>query len=245
MPGKRPRTKKSNKSRKLSGLFRTGGFRTVSAKRPELKFVDYAAVSATPTTGNGNPLLLNGIQQGTGQFNRIGRLVSNKYLEIKWRVAPTTAQLVAFDPTVHTQIRVMCFVDHQANGASINGLSDVCTTLDQNGSQTYTLLSMQNMQNRSRFTILRDELLTLAANETSAFPAGEPLTQAMFSTHLRTWKIDLKGLKTTYKSTSNPSVIADISTNAIYLLLVIDSPQGGQTNACNIYLTARLRYYDV
>lgn len=250
MPGKRPRTKATRKPKRASGLYRTGGFKAISAKRPELKFIDIPQTqSQVPAVSPGafGGSLVNGINQGTGQYNRIGRLISSKYLEIKWCGAMSDADVLAFNPKRPFQVRVFVIIDHQCNGAAPT-ISEMFANNRYDGVASTNTMSQVNMQNRSRFTVLRDELFTIGCNGAgNTLYGGEALLPEFFSAQPRTWKIDLKGLKTTYKSTGGGSLWTDVSTNSIWFGFFKDdqSSTAGAANPISLNYTARLRYYDV
>lgn len=243
MPKRQRSTKRARTSKKTKyGLYRTGGFPATSAKRPELKFVDVnpvqVGVSSTATFA-----LLNGVAQGTGAFNRIGRLTAGKYLEVRWNGDLLAAIMPTFNPSQPVKNRVMVVIDHQANGATPQ-YTDVVESVPASGQSnaTSTPYSLQNMANKARFTILRDEIFHSGCfNNAAGITAGGVLTPDVFSGHTRTWKIDLKGLKTTYKSVNGG--ISDIATNAIWLVFISDYAGAGQNLSLNY--TARLRYYDI
>lgn len=189
--------------------------------------------------------VVNNVQEGSSFYNRVGRKLSMKSLQIQGFLALSGTNAAA---TGVDFVRMIVFYDRQANGAAPT-LADVLTSYDNAGATTSTALDYINMNNRDRFSILADERITLppvginGATAASAVVAGvDPLagdTQIQFKRFIK-----LRGLETQYKATSNPGVIGDISTGSLMVLFVANATAVANA-AFNAYWTSRLRYSDV
>lgn len=184
--------------------------------------------------------LLNGVQQGTGRFNRIGSCVKWDKLYLTGQVISQTSGFVsALDYARH-----MIVYDRQPTG-TLPVASDIFTDVDQTGASTTIATCGLNLNNRKRFSILYSKRLTLPPMNNGGTiqqgytvnPLGEPS-----DTQVEKY-INLSGLVTEYKSNSNPCTIADIATGAIYMLTLSETNVVGVTNWLQSS-KARLTFYD-
>lgn len=201
----------------------------------EIKAIDipsgpynFETVAGAPTA-----ILLNGIQTGAGFFNRVGARVEMKNLHIRGVIGNIATG-------VQGNARILIVYDRQPVGA-LPSVQDILQSRDQAGAATTSGNSEINLDNRDRFQILRDyEVYTPAVTYTAGvltngpqFPGNDdPFDVNVF--------IKLKGLGTHYKSSSNPTTIADISTGALYAMFVTT----GTTDTWTFNGGFRLRYDD-
>jgi len=200
----------------------------------EIKAIDIEEqtyIFRDPNTAT-NIILLNGVQTGSGFFNRVGSRIEMKSLQINGFLGPNTAAT----STTPSNLRMLIVYDRQPVGA-LPTVSDVLQDRNQVGTAITGGLSHINLDNRDRFTILRDmrwivPTVTAGVVTGISIGVGDPWTVNTF--------IKLKGLGTHFKSTSNPATIADISTGALYALFVTE------TNDSDWVVEAdfRLRYDD-
>ena len=92
--------------------------------------------------------LLNGVQTGTGFFNRIGSRIEMKSLRIRGFIYYALT-------SIQDQIRMIIVYDRQPTGA-LPAPTVILQTRDQAGAATNPGSSEINLDNRDRFTILRD-----------------------------------------------------------------------------------------
>lgn len=192
---------------------------------PEKKFHD----SSTEALIGGNELLLNGIAQGTGYDQRIGRNIMVKSIHVKWKLtgAPHNETAASFSPGAI--IRVIIFVDNQPNGelASVPGDFLVASAPGK-----YPLAHL-NMANSARFRVLFDKRYCVAnanADDRSGWK---------FIVYDETYQ--KMNLKITYSNTST-GTISDIETNAIYAYVISDIIDGD--NLPVLEMNARIRFVD-
>jgi len=176
--------------------------------------------------------LLNGIQSGAGFYNRVGSRVEMKNLQITGFLGPNAAAT----STTPSLLRMLIVYDRQPTGA-LPVISDLLQDRDQTGTASTGGLSHINLDNRDRFSILRDyrwSVPTVTAGVVSGVSSGvgEPWNCNLF--------LKLKGLGCHFKSTSNPATIADIATGALYAAFVTETNDSDWVIEANF----RLRYED-
>ncbi len=172
----------------------------------EFKTVDtVASITATTT-----PIiaLLNGLVQGDDFDNRDGRLIRFKSIEVRLECVMNTTP-------INDMVRVMIVIDKQPNEI-LMVIGDLINATTMN--------AVKNLDQRKRFVILRDEVLT--------FSVGEGTTK--FWSYYK--KIDMK----TVYDDSDAGSIVDITTNAVYLVLFGTEA----TNGVAIGRTTRMRFID-
>jgi len=159
-------------------------------------------VPATPTTQR--ELLCNALIEGSGTYNRVGRVVCGKSLDLTIRIGATATI------TKPHSIRICCFVDMQANGTQA-AWSDLFGNLSAGGTQTNGVLARANLQNSDRFKILWDHVIYDPLRVTGS---GTGSDGARF---LLRKKIMLRNLETRYKATAG--TYADITTGSIWVFI--------------------------
>lgn len=205
-----------------------------SSSGAEIKAIDIPTQQAfrLPATNSCN--LLNGVQTGAAFYNRVGSRIEMKNLHIRGQV------VVAATATV-SMLRLIVVYDRQPTGA-LPIVADVLQSRDQTGAATSSGSSEINLDNRDRFAIVRD--MQLYAPPVT-YTAGVLTNGPQFpGNDDQQWDINefikLRGLITHYKSSSNPTTIADIATGALYAYFVCN----GSDNTWQFTGGFRLRYGD-
>lgn len=201
---------------------RTGGFYGVYTRRgrDELKTVDVATASANLTL-NAAFVLLNGVTQGTDYTERIGRKTIMKSIFLRFSLVPNVANSA---PTGDFA-RIIIFYDCQTNGAA-----PIAGDVLKSGTD---YLSPLNLNNRDRFKILMDKLVSMNPNvyTAGAVTAGDPVN--------KTWKLYKKiTMDTVFAGTNN--TVASISTGSIYLMYM----SAGATSYSTLSYNSRIRFID-
>jgi len=215
----------------------------------EIKYVDNdLSIQGSPDSPyNGMPIpgstallfLLNNIQQGTGQFNRVGLLTVQKYLQIRAQMKyfSTTypGAIVGPYPTVKT--RLIAFYDKQPNGTVFNDVSLLLQDLDANGDPTTNVLSNFNRSNSHRFVIIWDKFINLTEPTVSWAPVGTET--AMVDEYIRI----SKALNSQYLNNESPLPVNPNfffpQSGAFYLLYF---PESNPAIGMNITGITRLAY---
>lgn len=179
----------------------------------EFKYHDTQFSQQAHTTGA--ILSLNFINQGDGSTNRDGDQCRLKSLELHGAVAlPATASRP-------NSTRLMLILDTEPNG-STPAITDI---LDNQGGSINFYYSPRNLDNRTRFVVMKDWHYTVNPNGTEAYQIN----------HYR--KLDLKVL---FNGTTGS--ITTMKNNHLFLLVLGDEASGA-TNP-TYALSSRIRYVD-
>lgn len=213
--GKRPRSSSSSSPSKKSKS--SNKKRTANMGDTERKYKQNST-GAIYCNSTGDLFLLNGISEGTGGNERVGRVLNLDTISL--RIAGSSPS--GFGNTFY---RVMVVYDSQCNGTALTVGALLTTPANPH-------LSFYDLGNRDRFRVIYDG--RFASNA-----IGGGTTRYTIRGIGR--KIDQ--LKTVYSDSGN--TVAAIATGSLYLV-VLGTPAVGDDNAVKQYLSIdwRLRYYD-
>jgi len=212
----------------------------IIATKREIKGVDtvlQSAIAVTDMTNSVGIITLNLIQQGTGSWNRIGRQANLKSLRV-------TGELEAswndnFGTLAALWTRMVIVWDSQPTGV-LPTKNAIFGNTDQNGNESSNIYDHIRYDNMSRFVILHDEQHTLKLDSLVAQTAFNLAKNCKFD-----FFVNLKDRKTIFSGQSVPLQISDISTGALYFIIMSDRPSAsGSAIGLNINGTCRLRYTD-
>lgn len=206
------------------------------SKRGEIKTVDIA-FQESAINNVGYIALLNGVQEGTSFYNRVGRKIEMKSI----RLRATYDTNGGDGDGTSTTWRIMVIYDRQPNGA-FPASTDLLLSYDNAGVTSQTTFSDLNMNNIDRFQILADIMGTAPDDATTALYNNVAAVIPSEREGVIDRYIKLNGAITQYKSTSNPAQIGDISTGALYLYILGDDDPATAPFALN--WQARLRFWD-
>jgi len=197
----------------------------------ELKAIDTAVTVQVNSTGEFN--LLNGCVQGTDFDNRVGRKILIKSIYIRGRVQTeaSTGALTTGTNTPAQLVRMIVFVDAQANGAAPTATQLLVTA--QAGSQL-------NLDNRERFRVLIDKQWSL-----DPVVYNNTATQSVVaaSNQMRTIKKYKKCNIETIYNAGVAGTIGDIASNSLYMFWIGSGAAGANTDA-NAPVSVRIRFND-
>ena len=210
--------------------------------------VSFPADAIVTTTGtNGGIYLLNGVQEGVGSWNRIGRYIWNKSIELDltfdwstYNTATDSAQVTA------SWLRCIVVWDKQPNNGAIPTFETIFGHTDQAGVESSSVEDHLRYDNMFRFKILSDQYINPQISNTSANNAQ---TTAGASIVADTWVryhkfIKLGNKMTNFSGTANPITNSNISTGSLYLVLRTPALGGVEGWSLRTVSTARLRYVD-
>lgn len=226
--------------------------RTVSAKRAtvarrvvpgilrsssaEIKAIDIASASYNFLTIAAPPVmtLLNGVQVGAAFYNRIGSKMEMKSLHIRGSLQNAATDADCF-------LRMIVFYDRQPNAAA-PVITDLIQSRDQTGAAATTAVSEINLDNRDRFVIIRDkQWFAPAVTNTAGVLTNGP----QYPGDDERWDVNefikLNQLVTHFKSSTNPTVIGDINTGALFITFLTN----GTTATWIAKVGFRLRFGDM
>lgn len=201
---------------------RTGGFYGVYTRRgrDELKVVDTLVATANLTLTAGFALL-NGVGQGSDYTQRIGRRTIMKSIFVRFTLYPN----VANSAPIGDFARVIVLYDCQSNAAAPVAADVLSVAADY--------LSPLNLNNRDRFKILHDKIISMNPNvyTAGALTAGDPINKS--------WKFFKKiNMETIFGGTN--ATVGSIQTGSIYLMYM----SAGATSYSTLAYNARIRFID-
>lgn len=183
---------------------------------------------------------VNLIQAGAGSWQRIGRVVNMKSIRVNgwFTLSYDNAQN---DNWYSRAVRMLIIYDKQPNG-TLPIKSDIIGYKNQAGTEAGNYTALLNYDNMQRFTVIRDMQMPLTW--TAVTPTDNTSEAATVTMKCHVDQYAKIGLETTYKAESNPAVIGDISTGALYVIFMTD--YSTDTLNPNLYFTgvSRLRYTD-
>lgn len=189
--------------------FRPNTLTVAAPKRVELKRVDYFLSQAFKEQSLASCELVNGIAVGDDVFNREGRSVQFKGVEIKAIVtAPSQTSISSF---AQDDLRLLVVYDSAPNGGSVPPTSDILRDIAQAGGAYTIALAHQNVNNMHRYKILYDKAMS-----SPAWNIGNTNFQHDFSAVINR-KIAVNKMM---NFTGTGGTIASISHGAIYVLCV-------------------------
>jgi len=162
--------------------------------------------------------LLNGIARGDEIFERNGREVIMKSIQINLQLFATVVTGVG------QTARVVVVYDRQTNAAA-------CTAVQV--LQAATVIAPRNLENRRRFKILMDRTYLLPSRITATV-AGTEFVVDKFYRRLRH--------PITFNA-GDAGTVADITTGSIYMIAIGDQNAGVSDGALNA--VCRIRYQDL
>nr|WAE42718.1 MAG: capsid protein [Cressdnaviricota sp.] len=205
---------------------------SLSSHAPEVKSVDL--VSATyGLNATANITAINLITAGSSFFNRIGRKIEMKSIQIRGSIGITNVGNTQADYG-----RVMLVYDRQFNGA-YPSITDILEDTVQAGTNTTNVQSGMNLNNRDRFQVIWDNRVALPPNDASG-SSVQNMQPSEFS--LDVFK-KLKNLVTQYKADSSPAVVGDIATGSLLFVTLGGTTAGSE--AYKVVVAMRLRYVDL
>lgn len=173
----------------------------------------------------GTITLLNGCIAGSQMYNRTGRKIHLKSLQMRGALFP--AGNVTF-----TDVRIIIFYDKQTNGAA-PAVVDVINSVNQAGVASSTVLDGLNLNNRDRFQIIRDKHYTMGISTTLAGSAQSDTSVYTVDDYI---KLDCE----TVYNAGAAGTVGDITTGGLFMLLI-----GDTTGQYAVDMGFRTRFTDV
>ena len=165
--------------------------------RKEKKGCDVSFTNTAITSSNGTNAgiwLLNGVQEGVGSWNRIGRYIWNKSieldLELDWFTQNTASDSAQ---TVATWVRCTVVWDKQPNNGAIPNFDTIFGHTDQAGVESASIMDHLRYDNMFRFKVLADSYINPSMVNTTA---GNNAQTAGLSIISDTRMADYEGAKT-------------------------------------------------
>lgn len=222
------RKKKSlNRRKYAASKWAVGPTLQQRVRGPEVKTVDVSAAVVQVSTST-TAVLLNSLVVGAEVYQRLGRAISMKSIEIKNYIFPSG------NTATNDALRFCVVYDRNPDGAYPT-FSEVFTSINAAGSVTTDAFCFPNPTNVDRFKILKDwhiPIIPSAAVAPSALAQQDP-NLPMWMHHY----VNLGGLESRYgNGATHPT------SGGLYLFIqgVVAPASAG----CNCVYQARLRYTD-
>lgn len=211
-------------SRALPMVPRFYGRSTGEVKCVDVRPADSVAVLLNNVTyaepgANTGYTWLNLVAQGAAVYNRVGTRVNFKSIQVRFMVSGQTAA------TVNAILRCIIVYDRQTNGAA-PAIGTIFSDVTTAGAATTTFHSGLSIVNRSRFSIIRDEMIPMSFGGDS----------------VKNYKTYAQGNWATEYS-ANGGTITDIASGGIYIIYAA-TVAGAAAGLSVSQISCRLRYYD-
>lgn len=177
------------------------------------------------------------IQQGTAVSQRVGNKVALKSLRIRLALS-----ILDQDYSSTSECRLMIVYDRQPNG-TYPTIANMLQLIKQDGSTSNgNEVSSINVSQLDRYVVLMDKLISLPPYTTNNLSTTSMLGITQQSSYIIDEFIKLKRLETSFSTTSNPSIISNVQTGALYVVSLGDIVPKSEPYcwAGNM----RLRFYD-
>jgi len=158
--------------------------------------------------------LLNGCAPGSQNFNRVGRKINMKSLQIRGFFYNTASASGA------RLVRMIVVYDKQPNGGAPT-FANVVSSQNISGTVSSLSCDMVNLDNRNRFEIIRDKCWDFGpiSNVTDQSLASAPQTYCVNEF------IPLKNRQTIYNA-GTAGTIGDIQSGSLYVLFIANTANG-------------------
>lgn len=256
----------------------TATIQKVLAKSTESKFVDTyipndLTVNITPMisndlTGNGNVTLINPVQQGAANYNRIGNSIQIQSIRARVTFTQQYGQVASVAPTqLGNKVRFVIIWDRDGTTTSAPSFSSMFGWRDATGTLTTGLNAPLRVEENRRFRVLHDEIIdftppfgpSIYSDSPNVLPPPTTLYQtgygdssnnnSAYVIERRTKDIYIdcskKNMKTRYTTTANPIVPSQIANGGLYLVAKCGNASPGYSHvgfSTDSYV--RLRYTD-
>lgn len=196
--------------------------------RQEVKFVDTSFAATVSTTSQIQ--LINAIAVGADGFNRIGKRVTGKYVEIRASFQSLGIVNTSGMDTVH----VALVYDRQNQGVTPS-YGEIFTGVNNAGGSIAGFYAPQNPNNMERFMVLHRSYHVLSP-QTFTFPQTPHGGSLVINK-----RVNLKNLNTSF-STSGATA-SDISGGSLYICWV-SSTNVSSSSTWQLYACTRYAYCD-
>ena len=179
--------------------------------RKEKKGCDVAFTNTAITSSNGTNAgiwLLNGVQEGVGSWNRIGRYIWNKSIELDieldWLTGNTASDSAQ---TVATWVRCTVVWDKQPNNGAIPNFDTIFGHTDQAGVESASIMDHLRYDNMFRVKVLADNYINRQMVSTTAGNNPQTTGLSIISDTRMRWhkKIQIKENKKMKKQEQKPT----------------------------------------
>ena len=192
---------------------------------------------STTTNSGTDAQYLCAVAQGDDNFNRNGRKVMLKSLQIKWNL---NIKDLAATANLTKKLRVIVFQDHEHSRVAGTYILGTAASTDDgllaNTGATLTTNDFPNVDNQKRFRILRDFTWNIGEVNTAGMgPSSEGSANQQFTGD---WYIPLNNV-----AEWDQFDATQCSKNGIFMIGIADG--NVSTTNCELDFKARLRFYEM
>lgn len=201
----------------------------VSLPPSELKSVDISGTLALDNNGlgNGHTTLINGLQLGTERYQRVGRRVTAKRINIRCYVYTSAAAPAVVDDI----FRFSVIWDEQPSTIASVTAASLWQQVTLAGVTSTNMLSFNNRDNSMRYKTLRSHMVQINAEQ----QASETYKERIL------WEWDIPVDYTTQYNAGNTGAISDITTGALYFVAHGNNSASAQWS---VDYSVRYKYHD-
>lgn len=184
-------------------------------KTHDLKGADGYAQSGVDTAlgTNVGVYLINDIFMGDGNIRRKDGDINMKSVRVKVLLETVFRHEAILGNLKGQEIRVSVVYDKKPNG-SLPKFSDIFANMNNQGIKVTYFDSNVDYNNTDRFSVLRDEIITIMPAVADSVGTEDKLDQLT----RRDWYLDLKKRKVRYKRNVTEGTIPEIVEGALYLV---------------------------
>lgn len=233
--------------------FRTGPAAAAArGARPygkEIKTVDVQLVSGLTNqlfnpiieslNSNLSAALLNGVQQGTADYNRVGKSINIKSLRVTGAFFNVFTLPVITNSGYNDKLIRMVIVHIKSGTTAIPNFDDIFGGIDQNGTVYNNMTSGVKPWLMHDVTVLRDKIFRINEDNAMLGTGDQRCVRLPFDEY-----IPLKGIQTIYKGNAVPITISTIETGAIVMYCRCSFDLSADRAGITETGVARLRYED-
>lgn len=204
---KKAQAKPATKNPKVYRAPKSGSpIHPVALPGPELKSVDIAGTLSLDNNGlgNGHTALINGLFLGTERYQRIGRRVNARRINIRCFVYTSAASPAVIDDL----FRFSVVFDEQPSSIAAVTAASLWQQVSSAGATSTNMLSYNNRDNSMRYKTLRTHMVQINAEQ----QATETYKDRIL------WEWDIPVNYTTQYNAGTAGTIADITTGALYFV---------------------------
>lgn len=167
----------------------------------------------TTLTTNVGMFLVNHINMGMGNIRRQDGDITMKSLRVKFLIETVFKHEAVLGNLKGQEVRVSVVYDKNPQG-TVPTFNEIFANIDKDGTKATYFDSNVSYNNTDRFSVLRDEILTIMPAVADSVGTEDKLDQLT----RRDWYIDLKKRKLRLKRNVVSGVISDIVEGALYLI---------------------------
>ena len=201
----------------------------VSLPPTELKSVDSSGTIALNNDGlgTGHTALINGLIPGSNNYQRIGRRVTAKKINIRCYVYTSAASPAVIDDI----FRFAVIFDEQPSTIAAITSSALWEQTTNTGVTSTNMLSFNNRNNSMRFKTLRSHMVQINAEQ----QASETYKERIL------WEWDIPCNYTTQYNAGVTGLVGDITTGALYF---VAHGNNSATAQWSVDYSIRYKYHD-